>query len=177
MSSGHRLRRCCHRMLAARDTRSETTAGSLRASSTAPGQGSRGGICLGRRLARGRQCGSATAATLPMAPGTGSWPRSWLRPMLLKKSTGRSRWIPRLPAPISMGPTPLVLISPQGAGSNHKNPGTGWLEEPEGHAMGRSRGGLSSKLHAAVDGNGMPLAVVLTGGQRNDGAVLVEVID
>jgi len=43
--------------------------------------------------------------------------------------------------------------------------------------MGRSRGGLSSKLHAAVDGNGMPLAVVLTGGQRNDGAVLVEVID
>lgn len=43
--------------------------------------------------------------------------------------------------------------------------------------MGRSRGGLSSKLHGAVDGNGMPLAVVLTGGQRNDGAVLVEVID
>jgi len=36
---------------------------------------------------------------------------------------------------------------------------------------------VSSKLHAAVDANGMPLAIVLTGGQRNDGAVFTEVID
>ena len=43
--------------------------------------------------------------------------------------------------------------------------------------MGRSRGGLSSKIHAAVDANGMPLAIILTGGQRNDGAVFTEVID
>lgn len=43
--------------------------------------------------------------------------------------------------------------------------------------MGRSRGGLSSKVHAAVDGNGMPLAVVLTGSQRNDGAMLVGVLE
>lgn len=43
--------------------------------------------------------------------------------------------------------------------------------------MGRSRGGLSSKLHAVVDGAGMPLAIVLTGGQRNDGAMLGEVLD
>ena len=49
--------------------------------------------------------------------------------------------------------------------------------EPSGHAVGRSRGGLSSKLHAAVDGNGMPIAIVLTGGQRNDGAVFAEVLD
>ncbi|HJF48242.1 MAG TPA: IS5 family transposase [Brachybacterium paraconglomeratum] len=63
---------------------------------------------------------------------------------------------------------------PTGAGANHKNP---TAEEPEGHAVGRSRGGLGSKVHAAVDGNGMPLAIVLTGGQRNDGAMLVEVLD
>lgn len=50
------------------------------------------------------------------------------------------------------------------------------LREPEGHAVGRSRGGLSSKLYAAVDGSGMPLAIVLTGGQRNDGAMLGEVL-
>lgn len=42
--------------------------------------------------------------------------------------------------------------------------------------MDRSRGGLSSKLHAAVDGTGMPLVIVLTGGQRNDGAMLGEVL-
>jgi transposase len=43
--------------------------------------------------------------------------------------------------------------------------------------VGRSRGGLSSKLHAAVDANGMPLAIILTGGQRHDGAVFTEVIN
>lgn len=57
---------------------------------------------------------------------------------------------------------------------NHWSP---LAEEPDGHAVGRSRGGLSSKVHAAVDGNGMPLAIVLTGGQRNDGAMLIDVLD
>jgi transposase len=34
---------------------------------------------------------------------------------------------------------------------------------------------LTSKAHAAVDGRGRPLAVVVTGGQRNDGAMLAGV--
>ena len=42
--------------------------------------------------------------------------------------------------------------------------------------MGRSRGGLTTKIHAAVDGRGRPLALVITGGQRNDGAMLGEVL-
>ncbi len=42
--------------------------------------------------------------------------------------------------------------------------------------MGRSRGGLTTKIHAAVDGHGRPLALVVTGGQRNDGAMLTEVL-
>lgn len=42
--------------------------------------------------------------------------------------------------------------------------------------MGRSRGGLTTKIHAAVDGHGRPLALVVTGGQRNDGAMLSEVL-
>lgn len=35
-------------------------------------------------------------------------------------------------------------------------------------AIGRSRGGLTTKLHLACDGKGRPLAVVLTPGQRHD---------
>ncbi|WP_295934082.1 IS5 family transposase [uncultured Xanthomonas sp.] len=35
-------------------------------------------------------------------------------------------------------------------------------------ALGRSRGGLSTKIHLAVDSQGGPVRVVLTGGQRND---------
>lgn len=42
--------------------------------------------------------------------------------------------------------------------------------------MGRSRGGLTTKIHHAVDGKGRPLAIVVTGGQRNDGAMLTEVL-
>jgi transposase len=34
--------------------------------------------------------------------------------------------------------------------------------------MGRSRGGLSTKIHLACDGLGRPLSVVLTGGNIND---------
>jgi transposase len=34
--------------------------------------------------------------------------------------------------------------------------------------MGRSRGGLTTKLHALVDANGLPIAVTLTPGQVHD---------
>ena len=37
-------------------------------------------------------------------------------------------------------------------------------------------GGLTSKVHAAVDGRGRPLAAVVTGGHRNDGGVLAWVL-
>ena len=34
--------------------------------------------------------------------------------------------------------------------------------------MGRSRGGLTTKIHAVVDANGLPLRVALSSGQRHD---------
>ena len=34
--------------------------------------------------------------------------------------------------------------------------------------MGRSRGGLTTKIHALTDANGLPLALVLTPGQAGD---------
>ncbi|WP_367141134.1 IS5 family transposase [Streptomyces sp. STD57] len=39
---------------------------------------------------------------------------------------------------------------------------------PRNPALGRSRGGLTSKIHLACDGLGRPLAFVLTGGNTND---------
>jgi transposase len=35
--------------------------------------------------------------------------------------------------------------------------------------MGRSRGGLTTKIHALVDGNGLPVMLKLTEGQAHDG--------
>ena len=35
--------------------------------------------------------------------------------------------------------------------------------------MGRSRGGLTTKIHALVDANGLPILLKLTPGQAHDG--------
>ncbi|WP_094393466.1 IS5 family transposase [Kocuria varians] len=62
-----------------------------------------------------------------------------------------------------------------GASSNYKNSPLG-EDEPAGHGIGRSRGGLTTKIHQVVDGNGRPLAMVVTGGQRNDGAMMQDTL-
>lgn len=43
--------------------------------------------------------------------------------------------------------------------------------EPPDHGIGRSRGGLTSKLHHLVDGAGRPLVVLVSAGQAHDGPV------
>lgn len=49
-----------------------------------------------------------------------------------------------------------------------KEPSGGVEDEPADHALGRSRGGLTTKLHLACEQGQKPLAVVVTGGQRGD---------
>lgn len=52
------------------------------------------------------------------------------------------------------------------------------LLNPEDEALGRSRGGFSTKLHLACDGKGRPpLSVVLTPGQRHGSTQLEELLD
>ncbi|MFT3785068.1 MAG: IS5 family transposase [Tepidisphaeraceae bacterium] len=41
-------------------------------------------------------------------------------------------------------------------------------DEPEDHALGRSRGGFGSKFHVVTDGAGTPLAVEVTAGQVHE---------
>jgi len=57
---------------------------------------------------------------------------------------------------------------PQGALSNYKKFGP----EPSDHAIGRSRGGLTTKTHLVCDGKGRALAFVLTPGQAADTSLL-----
>jgi transposase len=56
----------------------------------------------------------------------------------------------------------------QGAESNYTN----LRVEPVDHALGRSRGGVSTKIHQLVDGRGRPLVVALTPGQAGDSPML-----
>lgn len=71
-----------------------------------------------------------------------------------------------------MPPGPVVLApSTQGADGI-----SGGQTEPDDHAIGRSRGGPSTKIHLACDGLGRPLSVVLTGGNVNDCTMFVRVV-
>ena len=55
---------------------------------------------------------------------------------------------------------------------NHKKP----LEEPPDHAIGRSRGGLSTKIHHLCDGNMRPLVMLLGPGQGGDAPMFEHVL-
>jgi len=63
-------------------------------------------------------------------------------------------------------------------GAAQKEPpgGTG-APEPADHALGRSRGGLTSKFHLACEQGQKPLAIVVTAGQRGDSPQFTVVLD
>ena len=64
----------------------------------------------------------------------------------------------------------------QGALSNDKNPGLR-QDEPDDHGIGRSRGGLTTKTHALVDGKGRALVLIVSPGQAGDSPVLPKLLD
>ncbi len=74
---------------------------------------------------------------------------------------GRCRWIPPWCGCTSTAPTPRVT---QGDLPNYTN----LLDEPVDHGIGRSRGGLTCKVHLACEGDGRPLSVLVGPGQAGD---------
>ena len=56
---------------------------------------------------------------------------------------------------------------------------TAWVEalDVDGEALGRSRGGLTSKIHLAVVGRGLPMSIILTPGQAGDNPQLLPLLD
>lgn len=68
-----------------------------------------------------------------------------------------------------------VRAHQHGAGARSDTLGTGALsnykkaaDEPDDHAIGRSRGGLTTKIHALTDQRQAPVMVRLTAGQAGD---------
>src|SRR5215213_9744185 len=139
-----------------------------------------------------------------MAPWLGSWTRCAAAPTWPKARTGRSGWTARWSAPISTPPVPATPRPPtfprrssrrpswtQGGGSNDKKsddepdpPGgqsAGRVGKPSREAIGRSRGGLTSKIHLAADRRCRPISRVTSAGQRHDslglGPVLAAIAD
>jgi transposase len=60
----------------------------------------------------------------------------------------------------------------QGAESSY----TDLRAEPPDHALGRSRGGVSTKVHQLVDGRGRPLVIAVTPGQAGDSPMLAPLL-
>ncbi|WP_417564336.1 IS5 family transposase [Microbacterium sp.] len=66
-----------------------------------------------------------------------------------------------------------LFPAPQGASPNYQKFG----DEPPDHAIGRSRGGLTTKSHLVCDGKGRALAFILTPGQAADTSMLAATLD
>src|SRR3954451_2391177 len=120
-----------------------------------------------------------------MAPGRSCWPAP--RPMRMRPGswTGWSRRTPRWCGCINTGPLRAVCgatrrpprptrratdaaeqrTDERPAGDSASEPA---VDEPGDHAIGRSRGGLTTKVHALSDGAGRLLVVLLTAGNVHD---------
>jgi transposase len=69
------------------------------------------------------------------------------------------------------------MPAPQGATSNDTNPQAGQNKPRDREALGRSRGGLSTKIHLLADSRCRPLATVTTAGQRHDSLAFDPLMD
>ncbi|WP_437099823.1 IS5 family transposase [Streptomyces sp. enrichment culture] len=67
----------------------------------------------------------------------------------------------------------IVRAHQHAAGARKKGP----RPTSRDHAIGRSRGGLTTKIHLAADGRCRPLAFHLTAGQAGDAPAFTEVMD
>ncbi|MFF0747329.1 transposase [Streptomyces sp. NPDC004111] len=94
-------------------------------------------------------------------PGRGSSPTCRPGPTRRSSSPGLSTSARPCAWPIGTPPG-------RGKGDLHIEPPGGVAVEPDDHGLGRSRGGLTTKLHLAVEQGQKPMSIVITAGQRGN---------
>ncbi|WP_371685887.1 IS5 family transposase [Micromonospora sp. MW-13] len=103
----------------------------------------------------------------------GTWDRILARVQTTQADAGRIEWV------FSIDST-VVRAHQHAAGARHPAGGSAaWVEDLAlpGEALGRSRGGLSTKIHLATDARGLPMVVLLTPGQAGDNPQLLILLD
>lgn len=79
---------------------------------------------------------------------------------------------------ITLGLVAAPLTFPPKPDGFELEPGRCWRTQKNGQqSLGRSRGGLSTKIHAAVDGQGNLVRFRLTGSERHDITEAANLID
>ncbi|WP_374190382.1 IS5 family transposase [Streptomyces sp. NE5-10] len=96
----------------------------------------------------------------------GTWEKVFTTLLAQADAEGDLEWI------VAVDST-VVRAHQHAAGARPKGAPAG---EPEHHALGRSRGGLTTKIHLAADSRCRPLAFVLTPGQAGDAPAFPEVM-
>jgi transposase len=101
-----------------------------------------------------------------------SWQRAGIWPLLWRSLQTLARAQHRLSWEISVDST-TARAHLAAAGARP----TPIIGEPDDHALGRSRGGWSTKLHLAVDTAGYPLAAAVTAGQAHDSPQMIGLLE
>ena len=103
----------------------------------------------------------------------GTWDRILAHAQTGQADAGKIEWVFSIDSSV-------VRAHQHAAGARRPRSGcAGWIEDPAqpGEALGRSRGGLSTKIHLATDGRGLPVVVLLTPGQAGDNPQLLALLD
>jgi transposase len=101
----------------------------------------------------------------------GVWARVLEKVQALAQQAGDLDWVASIDSTIvRVHQHGATLPRVTGASSNYKKFG----DEPPDHAIGRSRGGLTTKNHLVCDGKGRALAFILALGQSADTSMLSE---
>ncbi|WP_327368545.1 IS5 family transposase [Streptomyces sp. NBC_01217] len=105
----------------------------------------------------------------------GTWARLLEHAQVRDDAVGRIEWTVSVDSTINRAHQHAAGARKKGSPCGDK------LEDPQRsaarQALGRSRGGLTTKVHLAVDGRGLPLSIVLTPGNVNDSTMFDAVLD
>ncbi|MFE1996708.1 IS5 family transposase [Streptomyces parvulus] len=103
---------------------------------------------------------------LRMWASDGTWEKVFTALLAQADAEGDLDWV------VAVDST-IVRAHQHAAGARQKGLPAG---EPHDHALGRSRGGLTTKIHLAADSRCRPLAFVLTPGQAGDAPAFEQVM-
>nr|WP_245718633.1 IS5 family transposase [Micromonospora rhizosphaerae] len=105
----------------------------------------------------------------------GTWAKilTWLQ--AVADAAGRVTWDVSVDSSVARAHQHAVGARKRGICRSNRRAGV--TVEPADHALGRSRGGLTTKLHLACEQGQKPLSIVLTAGQRGDSPQFVAVLD